>query len=380
MPRRMSVLSKLFLMLMVIGCGSDDTASDSLNDSDDSEEKVAWLVRNEVPDNEFKPLKIETVLDNLVSALNETEQDATMQLSFIPKKSTGYFQTIIEGANDAFDELGTANSIVAPNADLDDEAQRDQQIEYLQQNIQDGYSGAGLASMDIDLVPTIDEAVAEGMAIVTFDSDEPTSKRHLYVGTIDTEAGKTAGETLVDLIGDNIGTVVILGNDDPDLIDGYDRTHEARKVLEDAGLTVIVHHTDGEDQDANEAAIQETMATADPPAVGCLGVFSNSYLCATAAEAAGVIEDIKIAAFDFEPETLELMREGKIQATHVQRQYYMGYIIPYLLYAINALGIDDTKAIVSYLMVDESRLDTGLDVISADQIDAYNDFLDSLGI
>ena len=180
------------------------------------------------------------------------------------------------------------------------------------------------------------------------------------------------------LAGQTTGTVVILGYDRTDWTDGYDRTHEARKVLEAAGLTVVIQDTDWGDQDANQAGILDKLTNASPPAVGCLGVFSNSYLCANAADDAGVIDQIKIAAFDFEPTTLEWMEAGKIQMTHVQRQYYMGYVVPYLLYAANVLGLARTKTLVSDIMVDGSRIDTGLDVVPAEGISAYNQYLETL--
>jgi ribose transport system substrate-binding protein len=111
-----------------------------------------------------------------------------------------------------------------------------------------------------------------------------------------------------------------------------------------------------------------------------MGVFSTSFLCVEAAMAAGMENDIKMVAFDAEPQTLDYMEQGLIQATHVQRTYYMGYLAPYLLYAVNAIGMEETKALVSDLMVDDERIDTGLDVIPADGIEAYNDFMDALGV
>ncbi len=89
--------------------------------------------------------------------------------------------------------------------------------------------------------------------------------------------------------------------------------------------------------------------------------------------------DIKVAAFDFDPITLDYMEKGKIHATHGQRIYYMGYIIPYLLYAVNSIGLEETRELISELMVDDSRLDLGLDVIPYDGVAEYNAFLEGLG-
>jgi ribose transport system substrate-binding protein len=115
--------------------------------------------------------------------------------------------------------------------------------------------------------------------------------------------------------------------------------------------------------------------------VGMMGVFSNAYRCAVAAEAVGKTGDeIAIAAFDFEPKTVEFMRSGMIKATHAQRQYYMGYLTPYVLYGFKALGKEATKAILRPQMVDDFRFNTGLDFIPAAKLDVYYSYLDQLGI
>ena len=84
----------------------------------------------------------------------------------------------------------------------------------------------------------------------------------------------------------------------------------------------------------------DALKTLDPPVVGMLGMFSPTYRCARAAEAAARLtgDDVTIVGFDFEPETLSYMQSGMIKATHAQRQYYMGYIVPYVLYSMKVLG------------------------------------------
>ncbi len=54
--------------------------------------------------------------------------------------------------------------------------------------------------------------------------------------------------------------------------------------------------------------------------------------------------------------------------------------MPYILYGIKNIGLDATKKILAPLMVDDSRVNTGLDVVTADKIDAYNDFLGAIGV
>jgi ribose transport system substrate-binding protein len=379
--------------LAAFGCGSDDSSSDD-NDPVDSEDPddtgdnedsgndtngVDWVTRAASPESQFKPENIEGIVDDVAAALNATPQDPDMSIAFIPKDLKTYFEMSVLGANRAMSELGVLGTVTAPveSEDTDAPTPQEQQITMFDDQVSSGVKGIGLAPSNADINPSIDTGVDQGLVVITFDSDAADSKRQLYVGTINSEAGKTAGQTMLSLLGDTTGTVVILGYDSEAWLDGYNRTHEAANVIEAAGNTVVIQHTNWSDQTANETAIQDFLTNADPPGVGCLGVFSNSYLCASAAENAGV--DIKVAAFDFDPITLDYMEQGKIQATHGQRIYYMGYLIPYLLYSINSLGLDETKSLVGDLMVDDSRLDLGLDVIPSDGVAEYNAFLEGLG-
>ncbi len=215
---------------------------------------------------------------------------------------------------------------------------------------------------------------------MTFDSDVATSKRSIYVGTLNKEAGATAGKTLLAMLPPAPGTVIIHGSVNPVWVTGLERTQGAQDVLEAAGYkTLVLQDTLTAMGDAEDTASMKTqIETADPPVVGMIGMFYESYRCAMAAEAAGRT-DLPIVAFDFGPKTVDYMRKGLIKATHTQRPYYEGYLVPYILYGIKNIGLDATKKILAPLMVDDSLVNTGLDVVTADKIDAYNKFLDVIG-
>jgi len=161
-------------------------------------------------------------------------------------------------------------------------------------------------------------------------------------------------------------------------LDGYNRTHEARKVLEGEGHVVEVLESHWVDYNINITSISESISNANPPVVGCLGVFNISYACAEAVVALGLEGEIKVATFDAEPETLNYMNEGVIQATHTQRLYYMGYLVPYVSYAVYRLGVEKTRSLLRPLLIDDQRIDTGLDVIRADKMGEYDAFMDKL--
>jgi ribose transport system substrate-binding protein len=360
----------LLLLLGTLACGSKE------------EEENKAIDRAAAPESPFTPADLENTIDDLVDAISNTKAKS-LQFGVVLKTLNEYWEPVDVGASRALSELDVPGEVVAPTEDTEEERTA-RQIKILQAQRDEGYDGIGIAPMASDLTEQIDKAVEEGIAVVTFDSDLPDSKRQMYIGTMNKEAGETAANTLLDLMKAKEGTVILLGHDQKDdWPDGYSRTMGAKDVLEDAGFTVVIRRstwTDtGEEEDV--AALTQMLADADPPAVGMVGLFSNAYRNAMAAEEAEMrADDLTLVAFDFDPKTLAYMESGLIKATHVQRQYYMGYLVPYVLYGFDVLGVKKTKSLLEAHMVDNERFNAGLDVVKGSQIDDYNDFLDSLGI
>lgn len=359
------------LALALTACGSSDEVG-----------AKKQITRVEIPESQFKPVELEDTVNALVKEIDKTEPQA-LQLGVVLKELTGYWEPVKIGANRAIGELGVSGVVLAP-AEGTEEEQRNAQVQLMAEREGAGYDGMGLAPLADILQPEIDNYADAGTPVVTIDSDLPDSKRALYIGTINYEAGQTSAQTLSDMLGTGSGTVVVLGwESEPDWPDGYNRTQGAKDVLEAAGYTVVVRQTtwDMTGDDLDTQFMTDALENADPPAVGMLSMFSPTYRCARAAEAAGLTgDDITIVGFDFEPETLSYMQSGMIKATHAQRQYYFGYMVPYVLYSMRALGVERTLEILAPQMVDANRFNPGIDVVRADQVDDYNAFLESLGI
>jgi ribose transport system substrate-binding protein len=372
---------KQLIRTLVYGAGFALALSSCGGGSSGGQKKV--INRIAVPDSPFKPTQLEATISSLVTEIGKTDAQEA-QLSMLLKELSGYWEPVKTGANRAVGELNVPGVVVAPTgATPDDRAAG--QVQMMADEESSGYDGFGLAPLNSIIDDQLNAAVDAGHPVITIDSDLPETRRQIYVGTINDEAGKTGANTLLaQLGGATSGTVIVLGHDTPtDWPDGFTRTDAARAVLEAHGFTVVIRRstwTDtGDTEDAQ--AMSDAITAADPPVVGMLGVFSNAYRCAMAVEMAGkTASDVAVVAFDFDPKTLNYMQSGLIRATHAQRQYYMGYLVPYMLYGIKALGLDKTKQILAPLMVDDARLNTGLDVVGATQVDQYNAFLDSLGI
>jgi len=360
----------VLLLLGTLACGSKE------------EEENKVIDRVAAPESPFTPTDLENTIDDLIDAISKTKA-RSLQLGVVLKTLNAYWEPVNVGASRALGELDVPGEVVAPTEDTEEERTA-RQLKILRAQQGEGYDGVGIAPMATDLTEEIDKAVEAGIPVVTIDSDLPDSKRQMYIGTMNKEAGETAANTLLDLMKAKEGTVILLGHDQKDdWPDGYNRTMGTKNVLEDAGFTVVIRRstwTDtGEEEDV--AALTQILLDADPPAVGMIGLFSNAYRNAMAAEEAEMTAaDLTLVAFDFDPKTLDYMESGLIKATHVQRQYYMGYLVPYVLYGFDVLGVKKTKGILDAHMVDGERFNAGLDVVAAKQIEDYNDFLDSLGI
>ncbi|WP_437733582.1 substrate-binding domain-containing protein [Sorangium sp. So ce1335] len=365
-------VAALGLTLMTAACGTSDDPTEG--------EDATPIKRAPAPVSEFTPMELEATVDHLVAEINEGSIEP-MPMAILLKTLYRFFAPIATGANRAMGELGVTGNVVGPLEQADDQQRKmELQNQQIEQTVAEGAEGIGISPFGDANVAAIDEAVAKGVHVVTIDTDLATSKRSIYVGTINTSAGETAGKTTLAMLPPGPGTVVIHGSLDPTWIDGKARTEAAQRVLEDAGYTTLVSPViwgnDGEADDV--ASMADKIATADPPVVGLLGLFAAAYRCAMAAEAADRT-DLPVVAFDFDPKTVDYMRQGRVKATHVQRQYYEGYLVPYILYGIKTIGLDATRKILAPQMVDEHRFNLGLDVVPGDKADDYIDFLDSIG-
>ncbi|WP_433935491.1 substrate-binding domain-containing protein [Sorangium cellulosum] len=361
------------LMLATAACGSSDP---------DAAQTAAPIERRPLPQSEFIPHEIEATIDELVAEINKSAIEP-MQISVLLKSLDGFFAPIATGANRAMGELGvsgraTGNVLGPQSAETELKELEKFQNQHIKQSVAEGAEGIVITPVGEGNAAALDEAIADGIPVVTLDADLASSKRHIYVGILNEDAGELAGKTLVKMLPEGPGTVLIHGWADPIWADGVNRTRGARKAFEDAGYHVLVHQSIYHDQAMDVELMRGEIEDADPPVVGLIGMFIDSYRCVLAADAANA-PDLPIVTFDFAPETAGYMRQGRIKATHVQRQYYEGYLGPYIVYGIKSIGLDAVKEILAPQLVEDSLFGLGVDVVPWDRVDAYSEFLDEVG-
>ncbi|WP_437570119.1 substrate-binding domain-containing protein [Sorangium sp. So ce542] len=361
------------LVLTTAACGASDT---------DAASAAAPIKRIPLPPNEFIPEKIEATIDELVAEINKSSVQS-MQIAVLLKSLHDFFAPIATGANRAMGELGvsgraTGNVLGSTDASPDQEQLTEFQTEQIRRALAEGVEGISITPFGEGNAAALAEATANGIPVVTLDTDLAASNRSIHVVIRSYSAGKAAGDTLLPMLPEGPGTVLIHGWADPVWLDGVHRTDGARDAFKKAGYDVIVHQSIYDDEARDVEAMRGEIEDADPPVVGLIGMFSDSYRCVLAADAAGAT-GLPIVAFDFAPQTADYMRQGRIRATHVQRQYYEGYLGPYIVYGIKSIGLDAVTEILAPQLVEGGLFDLGVGVVPSDKVDAYNDFLGEIG-
>lgn len=126
-------------------------------------------------------------------------------------QSNAFFDVAWAGAKQAAKDLGpkyNAEVVIDWQTPPHEDAQK--QAEAIDQLAGAGAQGIAVACSDGNTVtPAIDRAAARGVAVVTFDSDAPRSRRLTYIGTDETTFGKTIMKELARVM-DEKGTIAIL--------------------------------------------------------------------------------------------------------------------------------------------------------------------------
>jgi ribose transport system substrate-binding protein len=249
--------------------------------------------------------------------------------------------------------------------------------------VNDNYNAITFSAIDRDApADIIKTAVDKGIYVLCTDSDATGSEREMYIGMSDYDAGYAAGEAALNVIGS--GKIVGLV--------GYATAQNAQDRI--AGVKDALAGTDLElvevllDDVKPEVALSnaQTAMQTYPDLAGFLTFYSyDGPMACQAVQEAGKSGEIKIVAFDAEPQTQVCMQEGAVQVMIGQRVYFYGYLSGWIMYAMTILGKDATMQILDPWLSewgDEGRihLNTGVDVIYADSFELYKQFLESINI
>lgn len=255
-------------------------------------------------------------------------REGTISIAIVPKALTGeYWARCKRGAMKAQEEFGVHVDFVGPPSEVD----VDKQVEIVENLISRGVDGIGISPCDGDaLVPVIEKAMAEGIPVVTVDSDANTDKKLSYIGTDNRKAGRVAGEQIAKLLNGKGKVLIITGV--PGAQNLMERVAGFKEVIAKYPKIKIVSEQACQSDQVIALNIAENALTADRDLAGIFGVNAfGAPGAAQAVESRGLAGKVKIVGFDAMPDTLKFCADGVVQAIVEQRPYKMGYLAVKLL-------------------------------------------------
>lgn len=369
MMKRTTLRGALLMTVAALGtaCGSSTDATKSTAPTEE---------------NPFVPVALNSLIEKLETSLSDVSvEPSTIRVSIVANGQTTYWSAAQVAAARAASSLGCVASFVSP-------PMRDhtQQHAVFTDQVTSKVQGIALAPIDpTEMETDIVDAKSKGISVITLDSDaNPGSARTLYVGSDNFEAGKQAGKKMRELL-DGQGKVAFEFAA-PQPLNAIDRIRGVKDSFPE--LQVVDNgDDDGILADFANFAVARTLidaAIADNPDLAGIvaGYAYHGGIVCNAVKAAGKVGKIKIVAFDTAADTMACLADGTISAVIGQRPYYQGFLSVDVLYSLATQGSDATLEFLKPWLggSDGKTLDTGIDVLTADQLDTYKEFLASLGI
>jgi len=281
-----------------------------------------------------------------------------LQIAVIPKVAVPFFDDCNTGAKTAADAHGVKYQWVVPQ-----NTQGSTQVRILEDLIAKKVDGIAISVNEPKSVEAaIKKAVANGIKVVTFDSDSPNSGRSMYIGTINTAAGETMGESMAKAIGGEGEVAVVTGQ--LGAVNLNERITGIKNALAKYPKIKLVATEGTEDDLAKAVSTTESIFRAHPALKGIFGVSqvggpAVSKVMATK-EFAAKKATVKVFAFDDLPDTVKGVKEGYIQGIMVQRPVTMG-----------KLAVDHLVDQITGKETAPKDVDTGVNVVTSQNLGSY---------
>ena len=247
----------------------------------------------------------------------------TYRFAFVTNNSSDFWNIAEKGVRKAEKELGVKAVVMRPLKTEVGEQQR-----FIEDILVQGFDGMSIAPISPDPMTPLLDRVAEKMPVVCFDGDAAKSKRKVYVGTNNVEAGHAAGEAAIKALkaaGVSKGKVAIFVGR-IEMQNAIDRKQGVDETLgKQPGIEILPIFLDHADRSKAKKNVEDALARY-PDLVLTIGLWSYNGPCMLdAVRASTRAKKPVIVAFDEEEETLKGVQDGMISATIVQRPFQFGY-------------------------------------------------------
>ncbi|WP_422448767.1 substrate-binding domain-containing protein [Thermoanaerobacterium sp. DL9XJH110] len=300
------------------------------------------------------------------SPLMGSKDEKYVMVTFI--SGIEYWKGAFKGMEAAAKNLGVSAQYTGAN-----EYDINQEVTVLEQVIAQKPDGILLTCINPNaLVAPINKAIEQGIPLVTFDADAPTSERYSFLATSNYQAGVTAARYLAKLVGEK-GEVALITI--PGQLNHEERAAGFKETLakEFPNMKLVSVQDGKSDQVATAQAMSAIMQTFP----NLVGVFcteaSTGVGAATAVKEANKVGQVHIVSFDTDKGTLDNVKAGVIDATLAQGTWHMGYWGMMFLYHLKhdlLKPIEGDWKTANVLPLPPS-IDTGVTVVTKENADFY---------
>jgi len=315
-----------------------------------------------------------------LSGCGDKEEDGDKSYALVTTGAVGFWEICKKGGEDAGAELGVQVETLMPDGSTE-------QRKALEDLISKGVDGISVAAIDPENQADIFDEVADNTLLITMDTDAPTSKRQVYIGMDNYNAGWMCGELVKEALPEGGEVILFIGRLEQEnakrrrqgVIDclmerekdssRYDLPGE---VVKGEKYTVLATRTD----EINMAKAKENVEdelTKNPDVDAMVGLFAyNPPIILDVLRERGDLGKVKIIGFDEDEETLQGIVDGQIAGTVVQDPYAYGNQSIKVLHAL-ATGDDS--------VIPENKLiDIPARMIRKDNVEAFwKDLNEKLG-
>jgi ribose transport system substrate-binding protein len=228
-----------------------------------------------------------------------------------------YWQEAQAGLTDAAKQMGVKAELTGP-----EKFDPQEQLRAFQKVVESKPSGIMISVTRPELLQdAINTAIAQGIPVITVDSDAPNSKRVMFVGTDNFRAGTESGRRIANILKGQ-GQILIITI--PGQLNLDERARGVNEILKKYPGIKITQTIDdnGDPRVANDSVSALLKAKTKIDGIVCLEASGGSG----AAEALHRVDaKIPIVGFDKDPETLDWIDRDGITATVTQKPYVMAY-------------------------------------------------------
>jgi ribose transport system substrate-binding protein len=253
-------------------------------------------------------------------------RSAGLKIAMIAKSSTNpVFLSARTGAEAAARELTQKHNVPVEIAWLTPPAEDGQvQAQRIAQAVNEGASAVLISCSDAGKVTgAINDAVARGVQVMTFDSDAPDSKRFAFYGVDDMKTGQAVMDELAKQMGEKGNVAILAGNQNaPNLRKRVDGVKDAAKKYPNMKIVETFYHVETP-QDAAAEVIRAQNAYPQIQGWGMIGgwpLFTQTLLTDLDPK------KIKIVAVDALPAELPYVEKGLAPVLLAQPTYQWGYV------------------------------------------------------